>query len=497
MKDKPWYIIGFDVGTTSTKGSVLDSDLNIIAGVQTEHRVDYLKPGFVEQNSNEWWEDIVKITRDLSHKVPFDQVRAVGVSSMCPTVLPISSSGEPLRPAILYGIDNRAVEEIEFLNRALATSAPNHIYTLFSSQSILPKLLWLKNNEPETFGQTYSFLTTSSFIVYRLTGACTIDFFTASAANLIDLGSSDWYQEGFEVSGVQLDQLPQLKWSGEVAGSVTRSASQETGLPEGIPVTVGSCDAAAEAVVCGCVSPGNAAVSLGGTTICVACTNTPSHIPNLLVNTHAFPGLYIIGGATSSGGLLLEWFAQNVLQEGIRELFERFSDLEYEPSQVVVLPYLNGARTPLNNPNAKGLFTGITMDTTAKTLYTALLEAVAIDLSLIVSEIEKSGLEINQLHVSGGGVRNALLLQIIAEVLEKELVAVPPEYDAAAGSAVLSLLSCGEYPDIRKITEKIPVFKRISPTGQHQGHFASKKSTFLQAYQTNIPIFDLISAPNI
>ena len=486
------YTIGFDVGTTSTKGSVLDSNLNIIAGAQTEHSADYPKPGFVEQASNIWWDDIVKITRDLSEKVPLDQVRAVGISSMCPTVLPVSSNGEPLRPAILYGIDGRAVEEIEYLNRALEASAPECISTLFSSQSILPKLLWLKNNEAEIFKHTSRFLSTSGFIVYKLTGAHTIDFFTASVGNLVDLKSLDWYREAFKASGINTDILPDLKWPGDVAGTVTSAASKETGLPEGIPVTVGSCDAAADAVVCGCVSPGNAAVSLGGTTICVACTDTPKQVPNLFVHTHVFPGLYVIGGATSSGGLLLEWFARSLLQKDIRELFEEFSDLEYEPGRLVFLPYLNGARTPLNNPNAKGLFAGITMTTTRKEIYTSLLEAIAIDLSLIVSEVEKSGLEINQLHISGGGVRNSLLLEIIAEVLNMELVAVPPEYDAAAGSAVFSMLFSSEFPDMDIIRKKLPVYKKFKPTGQYQSHFASKKSLFLQTYKANMPIFDLL-----
>lgn len=486
-------ILGIDIGTTSTKGAVLDTDLKIVTSARKTHCVSYPRPGFAEQDPLIWWEDVGQVVRKISETISLDRIQAVGISSMCPTVLPVSETGEPLRSAILYGIDSRATEEIDHLNDSLSELLTCSLYTNYSSQSILPKLMWLKKHEPRVYEKTHRFLTTSGYIVYRLTGNETIDYFTASAGNLVDLEDAEWFQQGFDACGFSGEKMPPLKWSGEVAGTVSAKAAKCTGLPEGIPVTVGTCDAAADAIVCGCVGPGDAMVSLGGTTISVACCDKPVAAPNLFVNTHAFQGLFTIGGATSSGGLMLEWFARAMLQMEASEMFRQFADLDYHPSDVVALPFLNGARTPFNDINAKALFAGMTMATDTAALYTAVLESLALDLSMILAEIEKCAIPINHLRISGGGVENTLLLRIIAEVIEREITAVSPEYDAAAGSALLAYLSANQEADKDQTCKSIPVYKSITPDGRFKRELANKKDLFYEAYEANKPVFEMMA----
>ncbi len=481
--------LGFDIGTTSSKAVVLDERSRRVAGARVEHSVDYPRAGFVEQDARVWLTDIQRLTALLSRTIDLGRIAAVGVSSMGPNVLPVSDAGEPLRPAILYGVDTRAVRQIERMNSALQGAAASRVFTKFSSQSILPKILWVRENEPDVFANARSFLSTSGYVVRCLTGCAATDFFTASAGTLVDFTRSALFAESFDEAGIDIALIPGLRWPAEIAGYVTPEGAERSGLPRGIPVTVGTTDAAAESLVCGCTAPGAGAISLGGTTIFVACSDVVKSLQNIYVSSSLSPGRYIFGGATGSGGLLVEWFARSVLRmSGTEELMASFPGLSFRPTGVFVLPYLNGARTPLNDPCARGLLTGLTPTTGAEEIFLALLESLAFDLSLIVSEIESSGVQVDRIRVSGGGTRSPVLLQVISEVLRRDLESLGPEAGAAFGAALLARAAL-EGASLDEIGGGVPVDARARYSGRFDSYLEEKKGMFLDLYRANKQAF--------
>jgi len=476
--------LGIDIGTTATKAVLLDESLSPVASAKAAHRVEYPRPGFAEQDARVWWRDIRKVLGTLSGTEDLKSVRSMGISSMGPVLLPVSEDGRPLRKAILYGIDSRAAEEVRLLNEALGDGLASSVCTRYSSQSILPKLLWIKNREPEVYGKTRRFLTASGYAVFRLTGNMALDYFTASAGNLLNVGEGSLYEDGLKHADIDPGLLPPLKWSADRAGALAGEAAERLGLPEGIPVSVGTCDAAAEAVVCGCLRPGDATISLGGTTIFDVCGKDLRRTEDIFVCDYLRKGLYIFGGATSSGGILLEWFAEKIM--GIRPdaLFERMKAASFRPTTALTLPYLNGARTPINNPDAQALITGLSSSTGSDEVYISLLESLAFDLSLIVSRVAESGQEIERIRAAGGGVRNELLLRMIADVLDREIEVLSPDYAAASGAALLARSSLGE-ESLRDLVDSVPVDKKVAPSSRFQEYFREKKSIFRECYGKN------------
>ena len=488
MQSAQRLTLGIDIGTTSSKAVLLDEQLAVAGAARVEHQVLYPRPGFVEQDAAVWWRDVQQLTRELARSVDLSHVAAVGVSSMGPTIVPLSEAGEPLRNAILYGIDSRAAREIDLLNASMGDYARSRTFTPYSTQSLLPKYLWLKKNEPDVYARTRSFLTTNGYVVFRLTGSRTLDRFSASAGCVVDLGTSGLYEESFEAAGVDRRFVPPLKWSVDVAGTVTAEASVATGLPAGIPVTAGTTDAAADALACGCVHAGDGAVSLGGTTIFVVASDVLKYLADIFVCSHVSAGSFIYGGGTSSGGTLFEWLARNILGVSPKEMFARFADIRFRETNMVFLPYLNGARTPVNDVHARGLLTGLGPQSSAEDIYLTLLEAVAFDTWQIVDTLERGGLPVNRVRIEGGGARNGVLLQIIAEALGRDVETLAPETGAPSGDAIMARVSLGE-ESLEELVSRIPVAARIPHTGRYDRYFSAKKELFLRVYRDNAAAF--------
>jgi xylulokinase len=480
--------LGIDIGTTSSKAVLVDESMATVASARVGHSVDYPRPGYAEQDSSVWWRDIESLIASLSREADLSLVRAVGISSMGPVVLPVSKDGEPLRSAMLYGIDSRATTEIDRLNLGLGGELGSRILTRYSTQSMLPKMLWLKERQPEVYARTGKVLAANGYIVFKLTGRMALDRFTASAGSLVDFVAGGTYSRSFAEASVDPDLVPDLLWPGEIAGTITRRAAQDLGLPAGIPVIAGTTDAAAEAAVCGCVLPCDAALSLGGTTIYVSCRDDAREMDDVFICEYLSPGSYIYGGATGSGGLLFDWFARNILRADPAEAASSFHEEALRDTSVLFLPYLNGARTPLNDPSAKGLITGLVSSTGTDDLYIALLEALAFDLAMMVSRIEGAAPNGRALRVTGGGSRNGALLRIIAETLERDLEVLPPERGSAAGAALLAAVAV-DRRTVAEAARSVPVASRVLYSGGRSGYLAGKRDLFVRTYQANKALF--------
>src|SRR3954471_13509979 len=308
-------LLGVDVGTYSSKGVICAPDGDVLAEAVIEHGLSLPRPGWAGTDAESiWWGEFVGLTRALlGDRISGEDIGGIAVSAIGACVLPVDAHGLPLRQGILYGIDSRAPEEIAWLNERFGEGPMFELGGMaLTSQAIGPKILWIKRHEPEVYDATSVFLGSSSYMVYRLTGEYVMDYHTASYYNpLFDLRQLRW-DPRFAEPIVDLERLPRLLWSDQVAGVVTSAAAAETGLKAGTPVTAGTIDAAAEAVSVGVVNPGDMMVMYGTTMFFIHVTGDPVPDPRMWATAFALPDRYSIDGGMATTGALTRWFRDNL-----------------------------------------------------------------------------------------------------------------------------------------------------------------------------------------
>jgi xylulokinase len=454
-------LLGIDVGTYSSKGVVCTPTGEVIASATVEHGLSLPRPGWAEQDADAiWWTDVVQLCRTLLRDtVQPDQIGAVAVSAIGPCMLPVDHQGRPLRPAVLYGIDTRATEEIDWLNQ---TFGEDTLYQFdgmgLTSQAIGPKILWLRRHEPDIFARTAKILSASSYLVLRLTGESVIDRHSASYFNpLIDIHTLTW-DDRFAAPIIEISRLPGLLWANEIAGHITPAASAETGLPIGTPVTAGTIDAAAEAISVGVQDPGDLMVMYGTTMFFLLVTGELVSDPHLWSTAYCFPGLYDITAGMATSGALTRWFRDefapvevNVEGNGGIPAYEALSALAAQipagANGLICLPYFSGERTPINDPWARGVFAGLTLSHTRAHLYRALLEGTAYGVRHNVETMRQLGVPPRRLVAVGGGAKNRLWLQIVSDVTGLPQVVPAQTIGASYGDAFLAGLAAGLISD--------------------------------------------------
>jgi xylulokinase len=290
------YLLGVDVGTHSTKGVLVRQDGNVMAQAVLEHGVSRPQPGWAEHDADRvWWNDVSQVISSLLRdtSVQATAVAAVGVSALAPAMVPIDADGKPLRPGILYGIDTRASAETDWLNAELGWDAPGTPPAQrMQAQSLAPKIMWFRAHEPERWERTHKILGPTGFVVYRLTGACTIDSVDAEAlAPFYDSTNSDWDAAMCNRFGLPVTLLARIHHPTDVVGAITREAAAQTGLVVGTPVICGSMDAQAEYLSSGVIRPGEGCVVFGSTMcVCVLSSDQRSH-PFLYAGRTLIPGI--------------------------------------------------------------------------------------------------------------------------------------------------------------------------------------------------------------
>lgn len=472
-------VLGVDVGSYSTKGVLCTPAGTVIASRVIEHGLSVPRPGWAEHDADAvWWADCAAICRDVlraSGRRP-GTVRAVSVSAIGPAVVPIDGRGRPLRPAILYGIDARAAHEIDeltvrFGERDLLAACGS----VLTTQAIGPKILWLRRHEPDIVARTASFLGATSYLVYRLTGEMVMDRYTASSYTpLYDLRAGGW-SEQFAGPICSLGQLPPIRGSTEVVGTVTPRAAAETGLPVGTPVTAGTIDAMAESISVGAVRPGDVMIMYGTTTFFIFVT------PSLLIDrrfwaySHALPDRYTLAAGVSTTGALTRWMRDMVAPDLIaaqqRGGVDAYRELEQEAAAVepgsmglVMLPYFSGERTPINDPLARGVVAGLTLAHTRGHLYRAALEGVAYGVRHNLDTLREAGARAARLVAVGGGTRSRLWLDIVSSVSGAPQDVPAQTIGASYGDAFLAALAVGLVADVSALDKAwVHIAERVEP----------------------------------
>jgi xylulokinase len=453
------YTIGIDIGTYESKGVLVREDGHIVAQASRTHKMLVPEPGWAEHRPEEdWWGDFVFACRKLLSDSRIDprEVKAVACSAIGPCMLPVDAGAAPLMNGVLYGVDGRAETEVRDLTDRIGEARLiARCGNALTSQSVGPKILWLKRQRPEIYARTAHVLTSTSFLVQRLTGEVVIDHYTAANfAPLYDVTRRDWTDDLAE-DILPLDRLPRLMWSNEIAGHVTKAAAEETGLAAGTPVTAGTIDAATEALSVGADRPGDMMMMYGSTIFIILRAQDRVTDPRLWYAPWLFEGEHTSMAGLATSGTLTHWFRDQMARD--LDLDAAFPALAAEAALsprgakgLLMLPYFSGERTPIHDVHAKGAIFGLNLTHTRGDLYRALIEGIAHGTRHVTDTFAALGQSPARLLAVGGGTKNALWLQATSDITGIDQIVCEKTIGASYGDAFLAAMAAGlaKRPDI-------------------------------------------------
>jgi len=440
-------LLGIDIGTYASKGVITDCEGRTLADVVIPHGVEHARPEWAEQDAETvWWGDAKKAIRALLDKAGASgrDVAGVGCAGMTPCLVPLDEQGRPLRRGILYGIDRRSGKQIQWL---LEHVGEERIFSItcnaLSTQAAGAKILWLRENEPHVFSATRKFVGAMGYVVSRLTGEFTISPMPATRYDpFYNMRAGRWDQAMCEACDLSPEVLPRIGQSHEVAGTVTRQAAEETGLSPGTPVVFGVGDALGEMVGAGAIHPGDGIILYGSTSALRLCVKDLTPDRRLYATPHCTPGGWTIDGAPASAGSILRWFHERIVGQPREGLDDEAGRLPPGAGGLVCLPYFEGERTPLHDPDARGLLLGLHTGHTAAHMHLALMEGTAFAIRHILDIIEELAERPRKVYASGGG-SGSVWAQVMSDVtgLTQHVCAFP--HGAARGAAYLAGMGAG------------------------------------------------------
>jgi len=483
-------VLGVDIGTSSSKGVLVGLDGRVLRSATHEHAVDRPHPGWVEMNADVWWQEFVDLSRQLLG--PSDvEIVAVGVSGMGPCVLLTDDAGTPLRPAILYGIDTRATLQIARLNDQLGPEEIRHrCGSGLSTQAAGAKVAWVADNEPETFARARHLFMPSSWLVFKLTGEYMLDQHSASQCTpLYDTDKREWYQPWVELIAPDL-ALPPLRWPGEIAGGITRAAAALTGLRAGIPVITGTIDAWAEAISVDAHGVGDLMLMYGTTMFLINTVPDLVTSPSLWATVGALPDTRNLAGGMATSGAITSWLRELFGSLDYAELMRLAADSGPGANGLLMLPYFAGERTPVMDPQARGMIAGLTLSHTRGDLYRAALEATGLGVRHNIETMEAAGGDVRRIVAVGGGTQGTLWTQIVSDItaLPQEIPA--QTIGASYGGAFLAAQTVGEF----SIKAWNPVTEIREPRPELADRYDELYASYLDLYTSTPTIAHTLAA---
>jgi len=399
-------LLGIDLGTASSKGVLVDAEGTVRATAvrPRPQSMSMPRPGWAEVDAEQvWWRDVTSIAAELTGKADGAPIAAVCVSGVGPCLVLCDEDDQPVRPAILYGIDMRATAEIEELTgRYGADKVLDRCATPITSQAVGPKALWVRRHEPAVWARARRWYNSSSYVVRRLTGEYVIDHHTASqCVPLYDIEARRWHQPWYDDIMGDLP-APRLAWSMEVAGTVTAAAARETGLAPGTPVCAGTVDAWAEAASVGVRAPGDLMLMYGSTMFFVQVLRDLARHPQLWNTAGIFPDSYCLAAGMATSGSLTDWVRQLVGDVPFETLVEEAAQVPAGCDGLLLLPYFAGERTPIFDPDARGVIAGLTLRHGRGHLFRAVYEGIAFGIRQILGLLDTEANPVRRLVAVGG-----------------------------------------------------------------------------------------------
>ena len=492
-KDTNMLFIGVDLGTSAVKLLLMDENGKIKKTVSREYPLYFPHPGWSEQKPEDWYIQSMDGLKELLKDEKKEEVAGISFGGQMHGLVLLDENDEVIRPALLWN-DGRTYEECEYLNNVigkdkLSEYTANISFTGFTAS----KILWVKNKEPENFARIKKIMLPKDYLAYRLSGVHCTDVSDASGMLLFDVKNRTWSKEMCEICSVKPEWLAKVYESYEVVGTLKKEVAEELGIPAAAKVIAGAGDNAAAAVGTGTVGDGRCNISLGTSgTIFISSRKFGVDKNNALHSFDHADGTYHLMGCMLSAASCNKWWMDEILktkeytkeQEGIDKLGE---------NHVFFLPYLMGERSPHNNPNARGTFTGITMDTTREDMTQAVLEGVAFALRDSLEVAKSLGIPITRTKICGGGAKSPLWCKMIANILNLKVDKIESEEGPALGAAMLAAVGCGVYGSVEEIAEKmVKVVDTIEPDPSIAAKYDEKYAQFKQIYPALKPVFDVI-----
>jgi xylulokinase len=485
------YTLGIDIGTFESKGVLVDGDGGIVASAARPHKMLVPQAGWAEHRPREdWWGDFAAISRQLvaDSRVAPSEISAVGASAIGPCMLPVDADGEPLMNGVLYGVDTRAANEIAELTEAIGADVLlDRCGNALTSQSIGPKILWLRRNRPELFARTRKILTATSYLVFRLTGRYVIDHYTAANSSPLYLVDGLDWSDALSGGIIGLDCMPELGWTTDIAGGVTPAAATETGLAPGTPVIVGTVDAASEAISVGVRHPGEMMLMYGSTAFIIMITASRVRDPRLWYAPWLFPGEHASLAGLATSGTLTYWFRDNFARDldPATAMAALVAEAEASPpgaKGLVALPYFSGERTPIHDPGAKGVVFGLNLTHTRGDIFRAFLEGIAFGTRHVLDTYVEAGQDPRQIFAVGGGTKNRVWAQATSDVSGRRQVVRRTTGGAAYGDAFLAALGIGDV-ERDDIAAWNPIASEFAPEPANADIYAKQYAIFRDIYQ--------------
>ena len=484
------FYIGIDLGTSAVKLLLMDSDGKILNIVSKEYPLFFPHPGWSEQKPEDWYEKSIEGLKELTKDIDKSKVAGISFGGQMHGLVILDKDDNVIRPAILWN-DGRTTEECDYLNNVigkdkLSEYTANISFTGFTA----PKVLWVKNKEPENFAKIAKIMLPKDYLAYKLTGVHCTDVSDASGMLLFDVKNRTWSKEMCEICSVKPEWLAKIYESYEKVGTLLPDVAKELGFPETTIVAAGAGDNAAAAVGTGTVGDGRCNISLGTSgTIFISSKKFGVDSFNALHSFAHADGTYHLMGCMLSAASCNKWWMDDIIgtkdyaaeQKAIEKLGE---------NHVYFLPYLMGERSPLNDPFARGTFTGLTMDTTRADMTQAVLEGVAFALRDSFEVAKSLGIKIERTKICGGGAKSPLWKKMIANILNIKVDVIESEEGPSMGGAMLAAVAAGEYSSVEEIADKfVKVVDTVEPEPELVAKYEERYKQFKEIYPALKPVF--------
>ena len=484
--------IGIDLGTSAVKLLLMDEKGKILNVVSREYPLIFPQPGWSEQDPDAWIRETMTGITQLTEGYDKTQISGIGAGGQMHGLVVLDENDKVIRPAILWN-DGRTFAEVDYLNQQigkdkLSEYTANIAFAGFTA----PKLLWMRNQEPENFAKIRKIMLPKDYVNYRLSGVHCTDYSDASGMLLLDVKNKCWSKEMLEICGLSEDQMPKLFESFEPVGKILPEVAAKLGLPDSVIIAAGAGDNAAAAVGTGTVGEGACNISVGTSgTIFISSEKFGVDDNNALHSFAHADGNYHLMGVVLSAASCNKWWMEEIL---------RTSDFSAEQKEinpenlgrnhVYYLPYLMGERSPINDTNARGTFIGMTMDNTRADLTQAVLEGVAFAIRDSLEVAKAIGIDIKKSRICGGGAKSPLWRTIFANVCNIEIESIAAEEGPGYGGAMLAMVACGEYPDVKTIAEKfVQVTKVEKPDPELAARYEDRYQRFREIYPSVKALF--------
>lgn len=490
------YALGIDVGTTSVKVIMISKDGKIFDESSAAHDLISLHPNWAEEDAGIWWDNVKAAVQSIQKRHPeeMENVKVIGCSGMVPAIVMLDKNGNPLRNTIQQN-DARAVEQIQKVSQIVDQ---DELYRRTggrtNQQHILPRLLWVKENEPEVWGKTATVMGSYDWIVYKLTGVKSLEMNWAVESGAMDIRTHQWMEQDLKKYEISAELFPTVHSSIEVVGKTKRELEELLGIPEGIPVIAGSADHVASTLAAGIIEQDDLLIKFGGAGDILYCVNEIETSEKLFFDYHIVPEKYLLNGCMAASGSLVKWFIKDIIHQDSPDIFEKLDAqaLKVPPASegLVILPYFLGEKTPIFDPTARGVMFGLTLSHTNGHIFRAILEAVIYGFRHHIDVLVQMGHRPKRIMATNGGAKSKFWCQIAADILGQPIRSYPSHPGSALGVAFLAGMSVGMFSKWDEIEKFLNDYRIFEPNQEAVKIYNRSYEIYRNLYERLKPSFE-------